>query len=87
MLERIQRKQHTEITFIVPADHSYGPVSVVGDFNDWRPGVHPLVERPDGCRAVTVKLPSSQRHQFRYLAHGDHWFNEENADGHEGRRP
>ncbi|MFA7766387.1 hypothetical protein ACGFNX_41735 [Streptomyces sp. NPDC048723] len=48
MLERTLRKDRTQVTFILPADTPPGPVSVVGDFNDWQPGVHTLVQRKDG---------------------------------------
>ncbi|MEU9305543.1 isoamylase early set domain-containing protein [Streptomyces sp. NPDC048269] len=85
MLERTRRKKRTEITFVLPAGHPAGEVSVVGDFNDWQPGAHPLVERPDGTRAVTVSFSADERHGFRYLAHGGHWLDEEEADGHDGR--
>ncbi|MGR4878666.1 isoamylase early set domain-containing protein [Streptomyces sp. LARHCF249] len=89
MLERKRRKGgnangHTEITFVLPADAPPGPVSVVGDFNDWRPGVHELRPRKDGTRAVTVALPGKTTHAFRYLAAGDHWFNDEGADALDG---
>ncbi|MEV4948907.1 isoamylase early set domain-containing protein [Streptomyces sp. NPDC053755] len=87
MLERKRRKggkQHTEITFVLPADAPPGPVSVVGDFNDWRPGAHLLRPREDGTRAVTVTLPGESTHAFRYLAAGDYWFNDEGADALEG---
>ncbi|MGW3324800.1 isoamylase early set domain-containing protein [Streptomyces virginiae] len=77
MLERTLRKDRTEVTFILPADIPPGPVSVVGDFNDWRPGVHTLTTREDGRRAVTVELPSESSHAFRYLAAGDYWFNDD----------
>ncbi|MFK0047712.1 isoamylase early set domain-containing protein [Streptomyces sp. NPDC090741] len=85
MLERTRRKNRTEITFVLLAAHPAGEVSVVGDFNDWRPGAHPMAERPDGTRAVTVTLPVNQHHGFRYLANGGHWLDEEEADGHDGR--
>ncbi|MFD9271002.1 isoamylase early set domain-containing protein [Streptomyces goshikiensis] len=85
MLERTRSKKQTEITFVLPAGHPAGEVSVVGDFNDWRPGAHPMVERPDGSRAVTVAFPVDQHHGFRYLADGGHWLDEEQADGHDGR--
>lgn len=80
MLERRLRKNTTEVTFILPGDRPPGPVSVVGDFNDWQPGVHTLTPRKDGKRAVKVKLPSESTHSFRYLAAGDYWFNED-SDG------
>ncbi|MCX5612833.1 MULTISPECIES: isoamylase early set domain-containing protein [unclassified Streptomyces] len=84
MLERKPRKNRTEVTFVLPADAPPGPVSVVGDFNDWQPGAHLLVPRPDGTRAVTVTLPGKTEHSFRYLATGDHWFDDEHADSHDG---
>lgn len=84
MLERKRRKNGTEITFVLPADTPPGPVSVVGDFNGWQPGVHVLTPRKDGHRAVTVELPERKTHSFRYLAAGDYWFNDEHADGHDG---
>ncbi|MFF1343081.1 isoamylase early set domain-containing protein [Streptomyces sp. NPDC058290] len=84
MLERTRRRNHTQITFVLPARHPDGEVSVVGDVNEWRPGAHPMTERPDGTRAVTVTLPVNQRHGFRYLASGGHWLDEDGADGHDG---
>ncbi|MBT2505696.1 isoamylase early set domain-containing protein [Streptomyces sp. ISL-98] len=85
MLERSRRKQRTKITFVIPADQPCGQVSVVGDFNDWQPGAHPFVSRADGTRSVSVTLPSERRYGFRYLAHGDYWFDEEHADDREGQ--
>ncbi|MFD3870267.1 isoamylase early set domain-containing protein [Streptomyces sp. NPDC058623] len=84
MLQRTRREKQAEITFVLPAGHPAGPVSVVGDFNQWEPGLHPLVVRPDGSRAVTVTLPVDHHHRFRYLADGGHWLDEEEADGHDG---
>ncbi|MFJ5811139.1 hypothetical protein [Streptomyces sp. NPDC093093] len=68
MLERTRRKDRIEVTFVLPADAPPGPVGVVGDFNDWQPGVHTLTPRKDGNRAVTVALPAASAHSFRYLA-------------------
>lgn len=84
MLERKPRKGRTEVTFILSADIPPGPVSVVGDFNGWQPGVHTLQPRKDGKRAVTVELPSESGHSFRYLAAGDYWFNDESVDDQDG---
>ncbi|MFD3543786.1 isoamylase early set domain-containing protein [Streptomyces sp. NPDC058662] len=84
MLERKQVKDRVRVTFVLPAEAPPGAVSVVGDFNEWRPGAHPLEPRRDGMRAVTVVLPAKGVHSFRYLADGDHWFDEDQADGHDG---
>ncbi|MER6781622.1 MULTISPECIES: hypothetical protein [unclassified Streptomyces] len=83
MLERRPRKDGTEVTFVLPGEEPPGPVSVVGDFNGWQPGVHTLQPRKDGKRAVTVALTAETTHSFRYLAAGDYWFNEECTD-HDG---
>ncbi len=84
MLERTRRKNATEVTFTLPAGHPAGEASVVGDFNEWTPGTHPLAPRPDGSRAATVSLPVGQHVEFRYLAHDGHWFDEDGADGRTG---
>ncbi|MBB5802775.1 hypothetical protein F4560_002543 [Saccharothrix ecbatanensis] len=63
------------VTFSLPLDHPRGPVSVVGTFNSWTPGVHELVPRRDGTRTVTVILPPGT-HRFRYLGAGGHWFDD-----------
>ncbi|MEV7521223.1 isoamylase early set domain-containing protein [Streptomyces sp. NPDC091371] len=84
MLERTLRKGRTEVTFILPADTPPGPVSVVGDFNDWQPGAHTLKPRKDGKRAVSVELPGERTYAFRYLAAGDYWFNDDSAGDQDG---
>ena len=56
-------------------------VSVVGDFNDWDPGAHPLRKRSNGTRSVTVELPAGEPVQFKYLADNGDWFPEPEADG------
>ncbi|WP_328296929.1 isoamylase early set domain-containing protein [Streptomyces sp. NBC_00435] len=84
MLERTPRNDRTEVTFVLPADAPPGSVSVVGDFNDWQPGIHTLKARKDGKRAVTVELASRSTHSFRYLAAGDYWFNDESVGEQEG---
>ena len=56
-------------------------VSVVGSFNDWTPGRHEL--RPHGdqsTRSVEVNVPRGSTVHFRYLGHGDHWFDDADAD-------
>ncbi|MFJ4778103.1 isoamylase early set domain-containing protein [Streptomyces sp. NPDC088762] len=84
MLERKRLKEHSQVTFVLPADAPPGSVCVVGDFNDWQPGIHTLEPRADGMRAVSVALPDNSVHSFRYLASGDHWFDEDHADDHDG---
>ncbi len=84
MLERKQLKDRTQVTFVLPAESPDGPVSVAGDFHHGNPAAHPLQVRGDGTRAATVVLPAHKGHSFRYLAAGDYWFDDDQADGHDG---
>ena len=69
----------TKIQFVLPDEIHEGPVSAVGSFNDWQPGVHKLVRRSNGTRSVTVAVPAGEEIAFRYLADGGVWFDDEDA--------
>ena len=79
------RRGSTRIQFILPDDVHDGPVSVVGTFNDWTPGVHKLVRRSNGTRSVSVEVPAGEEIRFRYLGSGGVWFDDEDAHLLEGR--
>ncbi len=81
MTIRIQRQDQTatKIQFVLPDDIHDGAVSVVGSFNDWRPGVHRLVRRSNGTRSVSVAVPRGQEVRFRYLGNGGVWFDDPDA--------
>lgn len=67
------------VTFVLPGDEPAGPVSVVGDFNDWNPFAHPLRRRGNGTRSTAVTIPAGSTVRFRYLADGGVWFDDETA--------
>jgi 1,4-alpha-glucan branching enzyme len=69
----------TRVTFSLPASAPMGAVSVVGDFNEWTPGRHELLQRRNGARTVSVILDPGV-HRFRYLATGGVWFDDDAAD-------
>ncbi len=69
----------TRVTFCLPADSPEGPVSVVGTFNDWKPGRHELKNRRNGTRTISVQLDPGH-YSFRYLASGGVWLDDEHAD-------
>lgn len=69
----------TKIQFVLPDDVHDGPVSAVGTFNDWKPGVHRLVRRSNGTRSVTVAVPRGEQIRFRYLGKGGVWFDDPDA--------
>jgi len=73
----------TKVTFVLPADVHDGPVSVVGCFNDWTPGVDTLVKRSNGTRSVSVQLEDGV-YEFRYLGAGGVWLDEPSAPARSG---
>jgi len=79
---RIQQQTPTttKIQFVLPDEIHEGPVSAVGSFNDWQPGVHKLVRRSNGTRSVTVSVPRGEDVRFRYLGDGGIWFDDPDAD-------
>ncbi|HZC71451.1 MAG TPA: isoamylase early set domain-containing protein [Jatrophihabitans sp.] len=69
----------SKIQFVLPDNVHDGPVSAVGDFNGWQPGVHKLVRRSNGTRSVSVSVPAGQEMRFRYLGSGGVWFDDPEA--------
>jgi 1,4-alpha-glucan branching enzyme len=74
------RGGEVRVTFVLPATEPAGPVSVVGDFNDWNPYAHPLRKRAGGVRSAVVTIPAGATLRFRYLAEGGIWFDDETAE-------
>lgn len=74
------RDDVVRVTFVLPGNDPAGPVSVVGDFNDWDPFAHPLRRRANGTRSAVVKVPAGSKLLFRYLAEGGLWFDDESAE-------
>lgn len=68
------------LTFALPATALDGPVSVVGTFNDWTPGAHPLRRRSNGTASASVVVPSGTTVRFRYLGSEGRWFDDVDAD-------
>jgi 1,4-alpha-glucan branching enzyme len=81
MAIRIQQQNQSgaKIQFVLPDNIHDGAVSVVGSFNDWRPGAHRLVRRSNGTRSVSVAVPRGQDVRFRYLGNGGVWFDDPDA--------
>ena len=68
------------LTFTLPIDSPPGPVSVVGDFNSWRPGAHQLLKRTNGTRSTSVTVAAGSTLRFRYLGPDGLWFDDTHAD-------
>jgi len=73
------------VTFAIPADEPGGPVSVVGNFNDWDPFAHPLRLRANRTRSAAVTVPAGSTLHFRYFGEGGVWFDDETVSAREGQ--
>ena len=71
-------KDKVKVTFALPAN--VGPVSVVGDFNEWDPYANPMKKRSNGMRSVSLELEADREYAFRYLGDGGAWLDEPDAD-------
>ncbi|HEY1966407.1 MAG TPA: isoamylase early set domain-containing protein [Pseudonocardia sp.] len=73
-----------KVTFVLPLAACPDRCSVVGDFNDWRPGAHEMRRRSNGTRSATVTLPAGSQIRFRYLAEQGQWFNDPDVPTRQG---
>lgn len=80
MIRRENKGERVRVTFALPGQEPFGRVSVVGDFNDWTPGAHPLTKRSNGMRSAVINAPAGLALHFRYLGEGGHWFDDPDAD-------
>ncbi len=80
MIKQQRTGEKTQLTFVLPKDEPAGKVSVVGDFNDWTPGVHTLVARSNGTRSVKIAVTAGESYRFRYLGENGVWFDEADAE-------
>lgn len=74
-----KKRTEKKVKFVLPDDVHDGPVSVVGDFNNWEPGAHLLRRRSNKTRSVSVNVPTGETLHFRYLGEGGHWFDDPDA--------
>jgi 1,4-alpha-glucan branching enzyme len=79
------RNGTVRVTFALPADQPSGPVSVVGNFNNWDPFAHPLRRRANQTRSAAVIVKAGTTLHFRYLADGGVWFDDESIPAENGR--
>lgn len=68
------------VTFELPACVWADRISVVGDFNGWRPTETPLQQDRAGAWRAVVDLPAGRQFEFCYLVDGK-WRTDHNADG------
>jgi 1,4-alpha-glucan branching enzyme len=78
---KISGSETVKVSFILPADDSRLPASVVGDFNQWDPSADRMVRRSNGTFSAVVPLVCGETYRFRYRSEDGTWFNEDAADG------
>lgn len=71
---------HVRVVFELPSCVWADRIYVTGDFNDWQPRAHPLIQNRHGVWQVTVDLPLGNSYQFRYVIDGQ-WRTDSHADG------
>lgn len=74
------KRSKADVTFSLATDQVDQPVSVVGEFNDWDPHVHPMKKRSNGTRSVKVTLEPGRAYRFKYLTADGSWLNDPDAD-------
>lgn len=67
-----------EVTFGVEFEADVEGVSLLCEATDWEP--ISMERRDDGEWSAQVRLPADQKIQYRYLASGGIWLNDEAAD-------
>ena len=77
---RSVRSATSTLTFALPSAALDGPVSVVGTFNDWTPGAHPLRRRSNGTASASVVVPTGSTVRFRFVGSQGRWFDDADAD-------
>ena len=62
------QKTLRSVNFICHATQA-SAVSLVGDFNDWNPGSHPMKQMPDRSWLLTLNLKHGH-HRYAFLVDG-----------------
>ena len=70
----------SEIQFTISDYVHDGVVSVVGNFNDWTPGMDVFVLHREGTRVALVTVSGLSEVRFRYLGSEGVWFDDADAD-------
>lgn len=77
-------KSICKVTFSLPAQivDQFDHISLVGDFNNWDPNKNQFSHKNDGSSKTSIELETDKEYEFRYLANGETWLNENDADKH-----
>ena len=81
-VQKTRGSDQVKVTFTLDESAPDGPVSVVGDFNDWSPFTHAMRKRSNGARSASITVPPGSEVHFRYLASEGRWFDDDDATEH-----
>ncbi len=81
-VQKVRATGDVKVTFVLDDTAPEGPVSVVGDFNDWSPFSHVMRKRSNGSRSASITVPAGGQVRFRYLASNGRWFDDDDATEH-----
>ena len=76
----VKKNKTVKVTFVLDADDSRLPASVVGDFNEWDPKADPFRKRNNGTWSAAVTLKPGKKYQFRYRSDDGTWFDDDQAE-------
>ena len=69
------------LTLPVEAAPEAAEVKIVGEFNDWNPSSGIVMKKQkNGIFKATINLESGREYEFKYLADGEQWLNDWEAD-------
>ncbi len=74
----LKNKPVCKVTFKFKTDAE--SLVLVGDFNGWDETATPMKKAKGGTFSVSVEMETGFEQQFRYIADGNIWLNDEAAD-------
>ena len=78
----VKSKDAYKVTWTVDKKMANGAESIVlsGNFNNWSKDQDVFNKLKNGNFKLTMEFPKGESCEFRYLADGQTWFNDEEAD-------
>ena len=77
MIKLFRKAGSVRVTFALPAEEWAADCSVVGDFNEWVPGLHQLRRRSNGTRIERPsRWPPARESGSDISGTEGHWFND-----------
>jgi 1,4-alpha-glucan branching enzyme len=70
-----------KVTFELAAIEA-NQVALLGDFNEWNSTANRMKRQKDGRFTATVSLKPGTDYKYRFLADGQTWLNDPEADNH-----